>query len=559
MSATDLELLRRYAREHTEDAFAELVRRHLNLVYSAAFRQVRSSQLAQEVAQTVFCDLARSVGNLADANARSSLVLSAWLYQVTRRSAIDVVRREARRQLREQIATEMNAMNAPDANWTDIEPLLDEAVSTLDDTDRAAVLLRYFENKSLREVGQQLGVSDDAAQKRVSRAVERLREFFTKRGVAAGAGGLAVVISANAVQAAPVGLALTISTAAALTGATLATTTVTATKAIAMTTFQKTIVAAAITIVAGVGIYEACQASRRQHEAQTFQQRQALLREELQKLNQTLAEATNQIVALSGENERLNRNTAELLKLRNEVSRWRGDAQDLARLQNGATNDPAVAEAIAWRERVSRLKQHLERNPGLGIPELQLATTQDWLDAARRKLDTEDDYRRAMSELRNRMEGRFASDLQSALRRYLAANNESFPADLLQLQPYFKAPVDEAILQRYTILPKDQIPSLGMGGDYIISTKLPVDAELDSRIGVGPHGWGSAGNQAWGDQLPTLLKTLDPALKAYAAANSGREPNNPSDLLPYLETSEQRVAYDKALKFLESSKRADKE
>src|SRR5439155_329826 len=98
------------------------------------------------------------------------------------------------------------------------EPILDEAVHALNDTDRAVVLLRYFENKSLREVGQALGASENAAQKRLSRAMERLREFFAKRGVAVGASGLAVVISVNAVQAAPVGLGVTISTAAALAG-----------------------------------------------------------------------------------------------------------------------------------------------------------------------------------------------------------------------------------------------------------------------------------------------------------------------------------------------------
>src|SRR5439155_3614661 len=115
-------------------------------------------------------------------------------------------------------ATEMNAMNATATDWTHVEPLLDEAMHALDETDRAAVLLRYFENKSLREVGAALGASDDAAQKRVSRAVESLREFFAKRGVTVGASGLAVAISANAIQAAPVGLAATIATAAAALG-----------------------------------------------------------------------------------------------------------------------------------------------------------------------------------------------------------------------------------------------------------------------------------------------------------------------------------------------------
>ena len=201
MSDADLELLARYAGQQAEDAFAEIVRRHLGLVYSAALRQVRSPQLAEEVAQSVFTDLARNAGRL-----KRDTVLSAWLYQVTRRTAIDVVRREASRQLREQVATEMNAMNATAADWTHIEPLLDEAMHALDDTDRTAVLLRYFENKSLREVGATLGTSENAAQKRLGRAVEHLREFFAKRGVTVGASGLVVAISTNAVQATPAGL-----------------------------------------------------------------------------------------------------------------------------------------------------------------------------------------------------------------------------------------------------------------------------------------------------------------------------------------------------------------
>ena len=213
MSDTDLELLARYTRQHAEDAFAELVRRHVGLVYSAALRQVRSPQFAEEVAQSVFTDLARSAAKL-----KPDTILTAWLYQVTRRTAIDVVRREASRQLREQIATEMNAMNATAADWTHIEPLLDEAMHALDDTDRTAVLLRYFENKSLREVGATLGTSENAAQKRLSRAVERLREFFAKRGVTVGASGLVVVISANAVQAAPAALAQGVTVAAMATG-----------------------------------------------------------------------------------------------------------------------------------------------------------------------------------------------------------------------------------------------------------------------------------------------------------------------------------------------------
>src|SRR4051812_30198145 len=108
----------------------------------------------------------------------------------------------------------MNSINSSDTDSTHIQPMLDDAMQALDQTDRAALLLRYFENKSLREVGQTLGTSDDAAQKRVSRAVNRLREFFAKRGVTVGASGLVLVLSGNAVQAAPASLAQSVCLAA---------------------------------------------------------------------------------------------------------------------------------------------------------------------------------------------------------------------------------------------------------------------------------------------------------------------------------------------------------
>ena len=341
-NASDLELLARYTRHHAEDAFATLARRHVDLVYSAALRQVRSPQLAEEVAQTTFTKLARVAPQLAP-----DTILTAWLYQVTRREAIDVVRREARRQLREQIATELNTMNATTADWAHIEPILDEAMAELDDTDRAAVLLRYFENKSLREVGATLRISDDAAQKRVSRAVERLREFFAKRGVTVGTSGLVVVISANAVQAAPVGLAITISTAAALAGTTLATaTTATAIKTIAMTTLQKTVITATLAVVAGVGIYEARQYSQLRKQNQVLQQQQALLTEENQRLQSELGDATGRLTSLQDDNDKLNRYTAELLKLRGEVNHMR---QELASSTTKETtsNDQTSAQLEA--------------------------------------------------------------------------------------------------------------------------------------------------------------------------------------------------------------------
>ncbi|MEI2725815.1 MAG: hypothetical protein V9H26_20560 [Verrucomicrobiota bacterium] len=165
----------------------------------------------------------------------------------------------------------------------------------------------------------------------MNRAVERLREFFAKRGLTVGASGLVVVISANAVQAAPAGLAVTISTAAALTGTTICTTvTATAIKTIAMTTLQKSVITAALAVAVGAGIYEARQASQLRDENQTLQQQQAPLASQVEQLQRSYNDATNRLASLRDDNERLNRNTAELLKLRGEVSRLRRELQESA-------------------------------------------------------------------------------------------------------------------------------------------------------------------------------------------------------------------------------------
>src|SRR5207302_3279629 len=185
-------------------------------------------------------------------------------------------------------------------------------------------VLRFFKNQDLRSVGSALSVSDDAAQKRVSRALDKLRDLLSQRGITTSAAALSVVLSANAVQAAPVGLAVTISTAAALTGTTVATSastaTVTATKAIAMTTLQKTLVTATVAVLAGAGIYQARQASTFRIQAEALRQQQTPLTEQITQLTHARDDASLQIASLREENERLNRNTAELLKLRGELT-----------------------------------------------------------------------------------------------------------------------------------------------------------------------------------------------------------------------------------------------
>jgi RNA polymerase sigma factor (sigma-70 family) len=312
----DAQLLRDYAEGGNEAAFRELVARHTDLVYSAALRQVDSPDIAGDLTQGVFTDLARKARSLAE-KTPAGASLTGWLLRGTRYAALNHLRNTHRRLTNERQAMEqllINSESAPD--WERIRPVLDEAMDTLCDEDHTAVLLRFFENKSLREVGQALGMSDDTAQKRVSRAVERLREFFSKRHVTVGASGLAAVISANAVQSAPVGLAATIASAA-LAGAAVSTSTLIAvTETIAMTTIQKSLIAAALAVFAGAGIYEAHQASNFQSQVQTQAQT-------LQQMQRERDNATNRVAALSAELARVKKIPSEVVKLRGEVGALR--------------------------------------------------------------------------------------------------------------------------------------------------------------------------------------------------------------------------------------------
>ncbi|HTV39136.1 MAG TPA: TIGR03435 family protein [Candidatus Sulfotelmatobacter sp.] len=206
----DNSLLKRFAEQNSEEAFAAIVARHINKVYSAALRHTGNPGYAEEITQAVFVTLAKKARVLS-----RSVILSGWLYQTARLTSLTFLRSEIRRERREQEAHMQSTMNqSADETWTQISPFLDSAMASLNETDRSAVVLRFFDRKSLRDVGAILGATEDSARMRVNRALEKLRGFFAARGVHSTTTLIAGAIASNSVQVAPAALAQSVTSAA---------------------------------------------------------------------------------------------------------------------------------------------------------------------------------------------------------------------------------------------------------------------------------------------------------------------------------------------------------
>jgi RNA polymerase sigma factor (sigma-70 family) len=337
----DTELLQRYAESRDEPAFAELVRRHVNFVHSAALRQVNGdAHLAADVTQLVFTDLARKAAALAHHR-----VLAGWLFTSTRFAAAKAVRGEQRRRGREleaQIMHELNDDAPTSLNWEKARPVLDQVLGELGESDREAILLRFFEGRDYASVGARLHLTDNTARMRVERALEKLRTLLARRGVTSTSAALAAALANQAVVAAPAGLAASV-TGAALAGGGIAAGTAAA-GAGAWATFMSMTklqvgIASALAVAGATGFALQAQSNK-----------------------QLAAEAASlrldnaAIAALRAENLQLARTAAE-------VAEMRGDDAALARL-----ND----EAAGLKERLQQVAQAESKHAALAAPAAEI-------------------------------------------------------------------------------------------------------------------------------------------------------------------------------------------
>jgi RNA polymerase sigma factor (sigma-70 family) len=330
----DVELLRRYAESGAENAFTELVRRRIDLVYSVALRQTGGDRhRAEDATQAVFTDLARKARALADRP-----VLVGWLHRSAQFAAAGLVRAEQRRQAREREAHTMETLlndQPRDADWQKFRPVLDEALSEIDERDRDAILLRFFDGRPFAEIGARLRLNENAARMRVERALDQLAAALAKRGIKSTAVALGAVIGQQVSAAAPTGLAATVA------GSALA-----QTAAAGAAGWAGGILGAGKLSLGIAGALAAAGVTAYALQTKT----NAALRSELVALRQQQQAVAN----LRSENRQLAANLAEVDSLRHDDAELKQLAQQVADLQKAAQERARLAQQRAAQQSADR-------------------------------------------------------------------------------------------------------------------------------------------------------------------------------------------------------------
>jgi RNA polymerase sigma factor (sigma-70 family) len=317
-------LLAEYADHASEAAFRELVARYVSMVHSTALRLVNGdSHLAEDVTQTVFLNLARKAGTLS-----GEVMIGGWLHRNACFVAQTTMRGNRRRETRERQAMEMNASEDHSAeNLALVSPVLDDAINQLGPEDRAAILLRFFEQLEFRAVAEIMGSNEDAARMRVNRALDKLHSMLTQRGVTLSAAALGATLAAEGLKAAPIGLAASVATAA-LGGAGTGEVTLTILKIMSMSKIKIAIVGAIVAAVLAVPVVvqqRTNKALRLENEA--LRQRVG----QIAALQEQLAHASQDAASVGGSVSLREAQVHELARLRNEVSQLRGQTNELAK------------------------------------------------------------------------------------------------------------------------------------------------------------------------------------------------------------------------------------
>jgi hypothetical protein len=329
----------------------------------------------------------------------------------------------------------------------------------------------------------------------VNRGLEKLRTFFTRKGVTLSTTAIAGTVAANSVQAAPAGLAAAIA-AAALSGTTVATAAVlAATEGLAMTTLQKSLIAGSLAAVVGTGIFEVRQNSYLRNQVDTLQQQQAPLNNQIQQLQRERDEARAELAVVQSATQQLRRDTVEVARMRSEASRRQEHARELGQPNPATpTNDyPFTQYLLSLGSRAAELYRRLEETPDKKIPELQWLTAEDWLkSASNAKLDTDEGVRQALGDLLGHAKHQFGTVMGHALDKYIEANNGQLPTQVSDLGAFFEPPIDNTILQRYQMMVTGNVSNLppDEAGRWVVTEKdSPARGEVGGLLRIGPKGW----------------------------------------------------------------------